>query len=72
MKRPDYFPDKGDRAYAVSHYDLSLSYDVDSNHLRGKAALLVEAVTDVTEVRLDLIGMRVTKVTVDGDSSTTF
>ena len=67
MKRTDYFPERGDRTFAVSHYDLTLSYDVDSNHLRGKAALLVEAVTDVTEVRLDLIGMRVTKVTVDGD-----
>ncbi len=67
MKRTDYFPDRGDRSFAVSHYDLTLSYDVDSNQLRGKAALLVEAVTDVAEVRLDLSGMRVTKVTVDGD-----
>ncbi len=67
MKRTDYFPERGDRTFAVSHYDLTLSYDVDSNHLRGKAALLVEAVTDVAEIRLDLSGMRVTKVTVDGD-----
>ncbi len=66
MKAPEYFPHRGDRSYAVSHYDLTLSYDVESNQLRGKAALTAEAVIDLKQLRLDLSGLRVTKVTVDG------
>jgi aminopeptidase N len=62
----EYFPARGDRSYAVSHYDLTLSYVVDTNHLRGKAVLTAEAVGDLSELRLDLSGLRVTKVTVDG------
>jgi aminopeptidase N len=62
----DYFPHRGDRSWSVSHYDLALSYDIDSNQLRGKAALTVEALTDLRELRLDLSGFRVAKVTVDG------
>jgi aminopeptidase N len=62
----DYFPHRGDRSFAVSHYDLTLSYHVDSNQLRAKAVLSAEAVTDLRELKLDLSGLRVTKVTVDG------
>jgi aminopeptidase N len=52
----------------VTHYDLTLSYDVDTNQLRGKAVLSARAVAagDLRELRLDLSGLRVTKVTVDG------
>ncbi len=66
MKAQEYFPHRGDRSYAVRHYVLTLSYDVDTNHLRGKAALSAEAASDLRELRLDLSGLRVTKVTVDG------
>ena len=66
MKAREYFPHRGDRSYAVAHYDLTLSYNVDSNQLRGKAVLSVEALSDLRELRLDLSGLRVTKVTVEG------
>ena len=66
MKAATYFPHRGDRSYAVSHYDLTLSYNVDSNQLRGKAVLAVEAITDLRELRIDFTGLRVSKVTVDG------
>jgi aminopeptidase N len=66
VKAQEYFPHRGDRSYAVAHYDLTMSYHVDSNQLRAKAVLLAEAVTDLAELRLDLSGLRVTKVTVDG------
>ena len=66
MKAHDYFPHRGDRSYAVANYDLTLSYDVDSNQLRGKAVLTAEAVIDLRELRLDLSGLRVSKLTVDG------
>jgi len=69
VKALDYFPHRGDRSFAVQHYDLTLSYSVDSNQLRGKAVLSAEALTDLREVRLDLSGLRVTKVTVDGAAS---
>ena len=66
MTSQDYFPHRGDRSYGVEHYDLTLSYNVDSNQLRGKAVLTAEAAKDLSELRLDLSGLRVTKVTVDG------
>jgi aminopeptidase N len=66
VKATAYFPDRGDRSYGVTHYDLTLSYDVDTNHLRGKAAISAVAASDLSELRLDLSGLRVTKVTVDG------
>jgi aminopeptidase N len=66
VKPQEYFPHRGDRSYAVSHYDLTLSYDVEANQLRGKAVLTAEAVVDLRQLRLDLSGLRVAKVTVDG------
>ena len=68
MKGGDYFPHRGDRTWSVTHYDLTLSYDVDSNQLRGKALLSIEALTDLRELRLDLTGLRVTKLTLDGSA----
>ena len=69
MKSLEYFPDRGDRSYAVAHYDLTLSYNVDTNQLRATAVLLAEAVTGLDELRLDLSGLRVRKVTVDGSGA---
>jgi len=66
VKAATYFPHRGDTSYAVSHYDLTLAYNVDTNQLRGKAVLSVEAVTDLRELRIDFTGLRVSKVTVDG------
>jgi aminopeptidase N len=66
VKAQDYFPHRGHRSYSVSHYDLTLTYNVVSNQLRAKAVLDVEARKDLDELRLDLSGFRVTKVTVDG------
>ena len=53
MKGGDYFPHRGDRSWSVTHYDLTLSYDVDSNQLRGKALLSIEAPDD-TFIRFGL------------------
>ena len=66
MKAQEYFPHRGDRSFAVAHYDLTLSYHVDSNQLRGKAVLTAAAASDLRELRVDLSGLRVAKVTVDG------
>ena len=62
----DYFAHRGDTSYDVSHYDLQVTYSVESNQLRGKAVLDAVAVSNLRELRLDLSGLRVTKVQVDG------
>jgi aminopeptidase N len=62
----DYFPHRGDLSFEVRHYDLQLTYNVESNQLRGKAVLDAVVVTDLRELRLDLSGLRVTRVQVDG------
>lgn len=61
----DYFPEYGDLSYDVRHYDLRLSYSLESNQLQGRAVLDAVALTDVDELHLDLRGLRVSKVTVD-------
>lgn len=66
MKAHKYFPHRGDRSYSVERYDLSLSYSVDSNQLRAKATLDAVALAGLRELRLDLSGLRVRKVTIDG------
>lgn len=64
---PDpYVPDRGSRAYAVSHYALDLRYRVATNRLDGRAELTVEAREPVDELRLDLAGLKISQVSVDG------
>ena len=46
----------------VEHYDLDLTYRVASNRLAGTAVLRVRALTDLSEVVLDLAGLRVKAV----------
>lgn len=61
-----YFPRNGDLRYAVRHYDLQLSYQPDNNQLRGRAVIDVVTACELSELRLDLYALRVTKVQVDG------
>jgi aminopeptidase N len=67
-----YFPHSGDLSYDVDHYDLRLAYDVDSNQVRARAVLHVVANTDLRALRLDLVGLRVTKVQVEGTPAVTY
>jgi len=62
-----YYPDAGNGGYQVEHYDLDLSYDVDTAMLDGTAT--IDAVsTDTLDVfNLDLHGLEVESVTVDGE-----
>jgi aminopeptidase len=46
----------------VRHYDLDLDYKVSSNRLSGRARLDVVALEPVTRLRIDLVGLRVSKV----------
>ncbi len=67
-----YVPNRGDRGYRVRHYDLDLEYRVSSNRLSGQARITATAVQALPRVSLDLAGLRVGKVTVDGRRPTRY
>ena len=61
-----YLPGHGDPAWSATHYDLDLTYDLESNRLAGTAVISAVADTDTDRVVLDLAYLQVAKVTVDG------
>ncbi|MGI5142089.1 M1 family metallopeptidase [Streptomyces sp. CA-106110] len=60
-----YFPFEGNGGYDVRHYDLTLGYDTGTGHLDGKAVLRARATQRLTRFDLDLMGLKVTGVSVD-------
>ena len=62
----DYLPGHGDESYDVTDYGLELSYKVEGNSLTGKAKLTCVANEDLDRLHVDLHGLRVSRVTVDG------
>lgn len=67
-----YAPQSGDPSFDVDSYDLELSYRVRTNRLEGRALLNGVATTATRSVELDLVGLRATRVRVDGDRRTGF
>jgi aminopeptidase N len=61
-----YVPGRGNGGYDVTGYELDLAYRVGSNLLTGKARITAVATQDLSRLSLDLVGLRVQKVTVDG------
>ena len=64
-----YLPHHGDLTYSVRHYDLEIQYRTASNHLVGRATIEATAHADLTELGLDLAGLTVSKVHVNGTLS---
>jgi aminopeptidase N len=62
----DYLPGHGDPAFAVRHYDLAVTYTVHGNHLTARATLHCTALTRTDRVTLDLRGLKVQKLALDG------
>jgi hypothetical protein len=61
------FPTIGNGGYDARHYDLDLAYtDVVGRALRGTATIAAVATQDLSEFSLDLQGLAVAAVTVDG------
>ncbi|MGK2949884.1 MAG: M1 family metallopeptidase [Acidimicrobiales bacterium] len=60
-----YVPERGNGGYEVTGYDLELDYAVPSNHLEGRARITAVAAQDLIRFSLDLVGLRVTKVTIN-------
>ena len=61
-----YVPGHGNRRFAVRSYDLALDYKIATNHLSGRAVLEIEAAETLDQVGLDLYGLSVSRVRVDG------
>ncbi|WP_327316038.1 M1 family metallopeptidase [Streptomyces sp. NBC_01235] len=64
-----YFPKAGNGGYDVSHYGLTLAYTPDGNRLTGTAVITARATEDLSAFDLDLVGMEVEKVTVEGGAA---
>ena len=61
-----YVPERGNAGYRVAAYDLELDYSIVSNHLDGRARLVVQPLTVLDRLTLDLVGLRANKVSVAG------
>ncbi|MFD9464868.1 M1 family metallopeptidase [Streptomyces sp. NPDC060027] len=61
-----YFPKMGNGGYDVTHYGLTLSYEPRGKRLKGTAEITARAVQDLSAFRLDLLGLKVSDVTVEG------
>jgi aminopeptidase N len=67
-----YTPRSGDAGIRVRHYDLTLDYKITTNRLAGTAVLDVHLVAETKSFALDLVGLRATRVRVDGDARASF
>lgn len=61
-----YFPLDGNGGYDVLHYDLDVAYAPDTDALAGVASLRARATQNLSRFDLDLEGLTVRSVTVDG------
>ncbi|MFE0174265.1 M1 family metallopeptidase [Streptomyces sp. NPDC059002] len=64
--RDPYFPKQGNGGYDVAHYGLTLGYDPDSRHLTGTAEITARATKNLSSFNLDLKGLDVSAITVEG------
>ncbi len=61
-----FFPRSGNRGYDVSTYDIRLNYQPGSGMLRVEATIAATATQGLSRFSLDLDGLKVSAVTVDG------
>ncbi|GAA3229334.1 M1 family metallopeptidase [Streptomyces sp. NPDC006186] len=64
--RDPFFAKAGNGGYDVGHYDLRLAYDPARHHLTGTATITARATQDLSAFDLDLKGLDVETVTVEG------
>ncbi|ARZ70369.1 metallopeptidase [Streptomyces albireticuli] len=65
------FPRLGNGGYDVRHYGLTLDYEPDGNHLDGTAVITARATQELGAFNLDLKGLDVRAVRVDGREART-
>ena len=61
-----FFPLAGNGGYDVRHYSLRLDYEPQNNALDARAVITARATQDLSRFDLDLRGLHVGRVTVDG------
>ncbi len=61
-----YAPQSGDLSYDVESYDLAIGYRVRTNRLEGVATIVAVARETASSFALDLVGLRTSRVRVDG------
>jgi aminopeptidase N len=65
--RPDpYVPERGNAGYVVEHTDLEIDYRIGPNRLTQTATLRVRLTEPLSTLALDLVGLTVRRVAVDG------
>ncbi|MGI5212077.1 M1 family metallopeptidase [Plantactinospora sp. CA-290183] len=65
-----YFPTYGNGGYDVERYDVKVRYDPDRDELTGTTTVAASATADLSRLNLDLAGLTVRSVTVDGAPAT--
>ena len=65
-----YFPELGNGGYAVDHYRVDLTWAADEGYLEGVTTIRSVTTQNLSRFDLDLAGMEVRKVTVDGRPAT--
>ncbi|GEK80681.1 M1 family metallopeptidase [Agrococcus baldri] len=61
-----YAPASGDLGWSATHYDLELQYRMATNRLDGVARITGRAERELRAIRLDLVGLRASRVSLDG------
>lgn len=64
-----YFPGLGNGGYDVAHYDLELTWAADDGSLEGVTRIEATATHDLSRFNLDLAGLEVRSVTVEGEEA---
>ncbi|MER6347595.1 M1 family metallopeptidase [Streptomyces sp. NPDC001595] len=67
--RDPYFPRAGNGGYDVTHYALALDYTPATRRLTGHAVVTARATRPLSALNLDLDGLTVRSVTVDGTTA---
>lgn len=67
-----YTPDSGSADFFIEHYALNLHYRMSSGHLKAVATLNVRLLRAVRQISLDISGLHVGKVSVDGKANKNF
>ncbi len=64
------FPDVGNRGYDVTHYDIALRYDAKKRSITAVTTVSARAAYPLSSFALDLEGLTVDRVRVDGAAAT--
>jgi aminopeptidase N len=64
-----YYPGYGNGGYDVAHYNLDVRYDPATDELTGHATILARATQNLSRFNLDLVGLTVDSIRVNGRSA---